>query len=166
MKLNKVIIFICSLFIFLTYFSGIKRHDVKEEKYLKLAQQKQFDCVGRIYKDTSASGSCVLISDRFILSAAHVFIDSDTRPDTMEFNGQTIVAYVTYNHRETDKSKIYLVFKGQKVKVKKLILHPNYLDSLTKGSCDIALLELEQPLKNITPPALPSRTNRNTVSML
>ena len=30
------------------------------------------------------------------------------------------------------------------------MLHPNYLDSLTKGSCDIALLELEQPLKNMT----------------
>jgi hypothetical protein len=33
----------------------------------------------------------------------------------------------------------------------KLTLHPRYLDSLTKGSCDIALLELEQPVTNITP---------------
>jgi secreted trypsin-like serine protease len=85
------------------------------------------------------------------LSAAHVFIDSDTRPDTMEFNGQTAIAYVSYNHRVTDVTKLYLMFNGQKFKVKNLFLHPNYLDNLTKGSCDIALLELEQPLNNITP---------------
>lgn len=154
MKFKTLIIPTLSVIGFLTFFSGIIRHDVDEKAYLKLAEQKQFDCVGRIYKDTTASGSCVLISDRFVLSAAHVFIDSDTRPDTMEFNGQTIVAYVTYNHRVTDVTEVYLVFKGQKVKVKSLMLHPNYLDSLTKGSCDLALLELEQPLKIIQPAKL------------
>ena len=85
MKHKTVIITTLSAMIFLTFFSGIIRHDVDEKIYLKLAAQKQFDCVGRIYKDTLASGSCVLISDRFVLSAAHVFIDSDTRPDTLNF---------------------------------------------------------------------------------
>ncbi|NLN96717.1 MAG: trypsin-like serine protease [Bacteroidales bacterium] len=140
--------------IFLTFFSGIIRHDVDEKAYLKLAAKKQFGCVGQIYKDTSASGSCVLISDHFVLSCAHVFVDSDTRPDTLNFNGHTIVSYVAYNHRVTDISNLKLVFKGQKVKVKNLWIHPYYLDSLTKGSCDIALLEIEQPLKNITPAKL------------
>lgn len=139
---------------FLTCFSGIIRHDVDEKEYLKLAEETQFDCVGRIFKDTSASGSCVLISNRFVLSAAHVFIDTDTRPDTMEINGQTITVFTPYNERVTDVNKLTLVFNGQKVKVKKLTLHPNYLDSLTKGSCDIALIELEQPLKGISPAKL------------
>jgi secreted trypsin-like serine protease len=154
MKHNRLIISTFSVLAFLVFFSGIIRHDVNEKNYLRLATEKQFDCVGRIYKDTSPSGSCVLISDRFVLSAAHVFIDSDTRPDTMEFNGLIAVAYVTYNHRVTDVTKLYLMFNGQKVKVKNLLLHPNYLDSSTKGSCDIALLELEHPLNNIAPAKL------------
>jgi secreted trypsin-like serine protease len=144
---------------FLIFFSGIIRHDVDEKEYLELAAQKQFDCVGLVYKDTTASGSCVLISNRYVLSAAHVYIDSDTRPDTLEFNGQTIVAYATYNHRVTEVSNLLLEFKGQKVKVKNIWLHPYYLDSLTKGSCDIALLELEKPLVNIKPAKLNTKFN-------
>jgi secreted trypsin-like serine protease len=141
---------LCSI-AFLTFFSGIIRHDIDEKEYLKLATESQFDCVGQVFKDTTTRGSCVLISDRFVLSAAHVFIDSDTRTDTMNFNGQTAVVYVPYNHRVTNISGISLAFKGQKVKIKHLWLHPSYLDNLTKGSCDIAILELEQPLKNLTP---------------
>ena len=114
---RKTIILTSCILTQLIFFSGIIRHDVKEEKYLKLAQQKQFDCVGQIYKDTMKSGSCVLIGDRFVLSAAHVFIDSETRPDTMAFNGQKVVVYVTHNHRVTDVTKLYLVFKGQKINV-------------------------------------------------
>jgi len=149
---NKKVLFpLLSVTLFLTFFAGIIRHDVDEKEYLNLASEKQFDCVGRIYKDTSASGSCVLIGDRFVLSAAHVFIESDSRPDTIDFNGQKAVAYVTYNHRVTDVSKLYLKFNGQKFKVKSILLHPYYLDSLTKGTCDIALLELEKPIKNINP---------------
>lgn len=151
MKPNRLMISTFSVLAFLIFFSGIIRDDVNEKNYLSLATEKQFDCVGRTYKDTSAIGSCVLISDRFVLSAAHVFIDSDTRPDTMEFNGKITVHYINYNRRVTDVTKLYLMFNGQKVKVKNLLLHPNYLDSLTKGSCDMALLELEEPLKNITP---------------
>ncbi len=136
---------------FLTFFAGIIRHDVDEKQYLEFAAEKQFDCVGQIFKDTSAAGSCVLINDRFVLSAAHVFIDSDTRLDTMDFDGNVIVVYVPYNKRVTDVDKLYMVFKGQKVRAKKLTLHPYYLDSLTKGTCDIAIIELEQPITTIQP---------------
>jgi len=144
---------LCAIFI-LTFFSGIIRHDVDEKKYLKLAAKKQFDCVGQIYRDTSATGSCVLISDRFVLSAAHIFIESDTRADTIEHDGQTIVASSSFHYRQADISNLYLVFKGQRVKVKTLWLHPHFLDSLTKRYCDIALIELEKPIKNIKPAKL------------
>lgn len=154
MNFYRLIVWICCVLAFLIFYAGIIRHDVNERDHLKLGAEKQFDCVGRIYKDTTARGSCVLISDRFVLSAAHVFIDSDTRPDTMEFNGQTIVVFVPYNYRVTDVTGLYLVINGQKVKVKKLILHPNYLKNMTKGSCDLALMELEEPLKNMTPAKL------------
>lgn len=159
MKYERMKNLILSSIAFLTFFSGIIRHDINEKEYMKLATEKQFDCVGQVCKDTSSSGSCVLISDRFVLSAAHVFIDSDTHPDTLNLNGHTIVAYVPCNHRVTDISDLILVFKGQKVKVKNLWLHPHYLDSLTKGSCDIALLELEKPINNITPAKLNTEFN-------
>jgi secreted trypsin-like serine protease len=154
MKYNKITVFIFCILAFLAFFSGIIRHDVKEARYLKLAQQKQFDCVGQIFKDTTVSGSCVLISDRFVLSAAHIFIDCDTRPDTIQLNGQTIIAYVSYNERVTDISKLYVLFNGHRVRAKKLLIHPNYSDSLTKGTCDIALIELENPLTEILPAKL------------
>ena len=92
-----------------------------------------------------------MISERLLLSAAHVFIDHDSRTDTIKMNGQTIFVYIPINKRVTDVSKLYVFFKGQKVKVKRLIIHPSYLDSLTKGYCDIALLELENPLTRIAP---------------
>jgi secreted trypsin-like serine protease len=156
MKCKQIIFSIFSAMIFLTFFSGVIRHDAKEKSYLDLAKKKQFDCVGQVYKGTLASGSCVLISDRYILSAAHVFIDSDTIPDTLNFNGQTIVVYVAYNHRVTDIFNLRILIKGRKLKGKKLWIHPHYLDSLTKGSCDIAILELEKPLNNIVPAKLNS----------
>ena len=154
MKHYRVKVLTLSVLAFLTFFSGIIRHDVDEEKYLTLAAEKQFDCVGQVFQDTSAIGSCVLISDRFALSAAHVFIDSDTRYDTVEISGLTMVIDVGINDRLTDVAKLYLEFKGQKVEVKRLLLHPNYLDSLTTGSCDIAIIELEEPLNSISPAKL------------
>lgn len=148
---------------FLTFFSGITRHDVKEEKYLKLGRQKQFDCVGQVYSDSAViGGSCVLISDRFILSAAHVFMVSDMRQDTIQMNGLTIIANQPYNIRVTDVNYLYVHFNGQKIKAKRIIIHPNYLDSLTKGSCDIALVELEQPVKMVSPAKLNSQFDELT----
>lgn len=151
MKYKSLRVVTLSALALLTFFSGIIRHDVDESEYLALAAEKQFDCVGRIFIDTSTSGSCVLISNHFILSAAHIFIDSDTRHDTLEIDGHTIITNTPYNERVTDINKLTLVFNGQKVKAKRLIVHPNYLDSLTKGSCDIVLIELDQPLKSISP---------------
>ena len=159
MKQNRFTLPIFLLLAFLTFFSGIIRHDVDEKAHIKLGAKKQFDCVGRVFKDTIASAACVLISDRFALSAAHVFLVSDTRKDTVNYNGQTIVVNVDYNRRPMDVSNLYIDFNGQKVKVKNLWLHPNYLDSLTKGSCDIALLELEQPLKKIKPARINNSLN-------
>lgn len=137
------------LTILITFFSGVIRHDVNLEEHLELAQEKQFDCVGRIYKDTLASGSCVLINERFVLTAAHVFIDSEQRPDTVQIDGQKVILFTPYNHRVTNESKIKVEFNGKKVEVKKLTLHPDY--DLTKGGHDIAIIELESPISTISP---------------
>ncbi|MBS1560245.1 MAG: trypsin-like serine protease [Bacteroidetes bacterium] len=157
MHYPKTVVTVFGIVAFLTLCSGVVRHDVKESKYLTLARQKQFECVGQIRKDTSVSGSCVLIGDRYVLSAAHVFIDSDTRADTIKMSGQTIISYTPVNTRVTDVSTIIVVIGGQKIKAKRLVLHPNYLDSATNGSCDLALIELERPVTRVSSAALNAR---------
>ena len=136
-------------FVMLT--SGIIRDDVKERKYFKLANEKQFDAVGQIYLDTAARGSCVLINERFVLTAAHVFIVSDHRLDTMLMFGQTITVYTPINQRVVDFKRLSVVIGGQTMKVKNLILHPTYLDSISQGKCDLAILELEVACKGVNP---------------
>ena len=120
-KQNRTIILTLSILSFLTYFSGIIRHDIPENKYLRLAKQKQFDCVGEIFTGTSG-GSCILITDKFVLSAAHIFLDSDTKADTLKVDGKSMITFSPLNIRVTDVSKIYILIKGQKVKAKKLII--------------------------------------------
>jgi hypothetical protein len=112
--LKRYIYAILCLLTFLTFFSGVIRHDVSEESYLQLARQKQFDCVGQIYKDTLPSASCVLIGDRFVLSAAHIFIESDTRKDTMNLNGQIIIVNARINLRIIDINKLFVLINGKK----------------------------------------------------
>jgi Trypsin len=135
----------------LIFFSGIRRDDVKEEKYLTLAQQKQFDCVGQIFKDTVPRGSCVLVGDRFVLSAAHCFIDYDYRWDTIVSNGMTIPINKPINPRTSDITTFFFSFKGKRYQGKSLKIYPMYLDSITKHICDIALIELNEVVKTIVP---------------
>jgi hypothetical protein len=157
MKYNNTTLLTFSVFAFMIFFSGIRRHDVEEKKYLELGRQKQFDCVGQVFLDSSFTGydgSCVLISDRFALSAAHVFMISDKRQDTVNYYGKIMVINSNTNPRVKDIAKILIRINGKMVKVKKITIHPNYLDSSTKGSCDLALIQLEQPQTAITPAKL------------
>jgi secreted trypsin-like serine protease len=150
--------FAITLLAFSTSVAGIIRHDVPEKKYLELGKQKQFACVGQI--SGGSGGSCVLVSERYVLSAAHCFIDTDKRADTLDtvIDGKKaqMVLYVPGNPRVTDFSKVYATFNGRRFRAKRGTIHPAYLDSLTKGSCDIALLELEQPVTSIGPAKMSS----------
>lgn len=143
-----------ALLAFLTGFSGIIRHDVPETSYRNLARQAQFECVGQVYKDNQALGSCVFIGDRYLLSAAHVFIETDTRPDTIKTDQYTRISYTTSNQRLALASRFIVVINGQKMSIKNLQIHPYYLNPLTLGSCDLALIELEEPLTQVKPARL------------
>jgi secreted trypsin-like serine protease len=140
--------------------AGIIRHDVPEKKYLNLGRQKQFDCVGKIARvDTTGHvvprGSCVLVGQRYVLSAAHCFLDNDFRADTLDtlIDGKKAQMVFTspINYRVTDFSRMYATFGKRRIKVKSGIIYPAYLDSSMKGSCDLALLELEQAVTAIKP---------------
>jgi secreted trypsin-like serine protease len=140
--------------LFFTFFSGIIRHDVKEGKYVKLGQQRQFNCVSQVFLNKTPNASAVLISEKFALSAAHIFIESDTRNDTVKINGKRVILFTSINERVVNFDRISILHNGKYIKAKKIIIHPNYLDSLTKGSCDIALIELEESIKNISFPKI------------
>jgi secreted trypsin-like serine protease len=163
---RKAAAFAATLLAFSTSIAGIYRHDVPEKKYLQLGRQKQFDCVGQLAKADSAGritlgASCVLVGDRYVLSAAHCFIDNDFRADTLDtlIDGKKaqMVFNSPINYRVTDFSKRYVAFGKRRIKVKRGIIYPAYLDSLTRGSCDLALLELEQAVTAIKPAKM-SRT--------
>ena len=150
--------------IFITVFSilfisGISRVDVSPDKHIKLARQEQFTCVGQMMVDGDAAGSGVLICENLVLSAAHVFILSDTRPDTLEIEGEKVVVFTPINEHPAKPEQVIFKLNGTNYKVKKLILHPNYLNSPSGGACDMALLELEQSVKGISPAILNNQFN-------
>jgi hypothetical protein len=155
MKRTALISALC-ISVFSLFFCGVYRSDVEKEKYLELGRAPQFESVGRVLqaKDEKLEGSCVLIDSNHVLSAAHVFIENETRPDTVNANGQKVVIYTPINVR-VGKAANYLVELGGKTyRCKALMMHPAYLDSTTKGSCDLAMLELETPVTNVSPALL------------
>lgn len=141
---------------FLCYYSytgmgGIYRHDVPVEKYKALAAQSQFDCVGEIMKNaTQLEGSCVLIGRKYVLSAAHCFIKSDTEKDTMTVGNNKVTVYKQVNTHVADISTYYFRFKRRLHPAKAIIIiHPAYLDKDKPGKCDLALIELSEEVKDI-----------------
>lgn len=133
--------------------SGIMRHDVPEKAYRALAAAAQFDPVGIIYMDadTAGRGTGTLIGDRFVLSAAHVFMEHDYRQDTFMQDGKQIILFNPYNERVAAPEHVTFIIKGQRFQAKRIVLHPAYLDSATKGDCDVALIELEKACKEVKP---------------
>jgi hypothetical protein len=148
------------LFCFLIFFNGVRRHDVEESEYLKLAAQKQFDCVGKVMNDKGVLiGSCVLIHERFILSAAHVFMEASYRDDSRKVDGAEVKLKQLTSVRPMDASKVSFVFNGTSYGAKTLKVFPTYLDSTSKKYCDLVLIELWEKVPAIVPARLGTSFN-------
>jgi Trypsin len=107
------------------FFCGIYRHDVPKEKYMQLAQQPQFDCVGQVFFENVARGSCILIDSRHVLSAAHVFTHTaDAAPE-----------------------HFYVAFGGKRSNIASISIHPAY----KPDDHDIVVLELQDDVTDIVP---------------
>lgn len=145
----------------LTALPGIIRHDVPLERYLALAQQPQFDCVGQVFKDDTLRGSCVFIGSRYLLTAAHIFIESDKEPisDTIHIRDGLLDSNIVQVNRRTNwrlASTDRFSFLLDKVIYSAVRLHffQGYLDSLPSGPYDLALVELHDAVHGIDAPRI------------
>jgi secreted trypsin-like serine protease len=184
--MKKTAILFLSLLIGNELFAIIYRHDVPETKYRELAMQQQFNCVGEVFHTRigmKGSGSCVLIGERYVLTAAHIFLQSDIVPDTMYFTkngirkkeevlknkitydtGKHLIIYTNTNERMGKAEEYQCRFNRRMYAVRSIIILPQYLAKETKGQYDIALLELSDPVPNVSP-ATTAKTfdEKNTV---
>lgn len=109
--------------------------------------------------DDESIGSGVLVNPRFVLTAAHVCFDSETRKDTVHINGHTEVHYVPYKEKQVPASELVIVFGKTRMKAIRIILHPSNTDSVSQNGFDLALIELEKPIRCILPASINSKTN-------
>ncbi len=139
--------------------SGTYRHDTHIEKYLEIAIQDEFNCVGQVFKvrdkglssmsnsvdnrDRLSVGSCILIDSLHILSAAHCFIGEKTKDTVIHYNGLKVKTYITTSRFLIKPSNFSFFVMNQMVSAKKIICHPNYLKN---NSCDIAIILLKKPI--------------------
>jgi hypothetical protein len=167
----KKLLLLIPVLIAATTFGGIYRHDVPARKYKELAAQKQFDCVGLIMDNSgqSAKGSCVLIGNKYVLSAAHCFKIDEIRVDTYHTDkngkytdthvegGSTMFVNQPVSSRPAKIEDFSFRFNGHRYEGARMIMHPAYMDSVNNHNLfcgDIVLIELKEAVTGVTPAVL------------
>ena len=122
---------------------------------IALGAKKEFDCVGIVnFNNGSKGGSCVLIGKKYVLSAAHVFKVSETRPDTFYEGKSMIIVNQPVKQRIGNTSDYTFNFRGKTYKAKAISIYPTYMDSASYGMGDIAVVELDNPVEDVRPAAM------------
>jgi hypothetical protein len=110
--------------------SGVIPKAGDKDKHEAFANQKKFDCVGQILVNGNAIGSCVLIADRWVITAAH-------------------------NLEDEEISTVSIVLLGRTYAIEKHFIHPKY----QRKDIDLALIKLEEQVSNCAPAKLYIGTN-------
>lgn len=133
-------------------FCGIYRADVDVNELIELASQDKFDCVGQVkWKEGKDAGSCIAISENIVLTNAHVLKETTTRPDTSEMNGQMVIFYKPVSERWGNPEEIQVILAGKTYDIKRIVIHPDYLDTNIKKT-DIALLITKEKITGVSFP--------------
>lgn len=129
-------------------FAGNGRDDVPISTFLELAAAPELQCVGEVIRDGSFAGSGVMIDSLHVLSAAHVFLDSEIEPDTIMQGEQMIIVFLPKNIRPTASKNLAVVFGVDTIQITSFELHPDYLAS-KRSKADIVMLTLQRPIRGI-----------------
>jgi hypothetical protein len=173
--LMKMLIIILCVCCSLQANSIIFPKDAEISKYLKLANQRQFQCVGRVKKQSAANdssfakkigisdslipnGTCILISDRYVLSAAHIFTQEITKDTVVRLsNNQKIKTYISLGEYQKPTALYRFVFGDKVYEADTILFHPNYMSQNPQGqwkNYDICLIKLKKPVQGIQVPKL------------
>jgi secreted trypsin-like serine protease len=125
---------------FFTFFCGIYRHDKEREKYITLGGEPQFHSVGSVNINGIHKGSCVLISQNYVLSAAHLF---RTRSKVGTKNE------IIYTIDTNQLCKITL--NGKEYQSARIVIYPDYFDGYLSNDGDIVLIKLNGSITDIIP---------------
>lgn len=132
--------------------SGVYRHDTPIEKYLDLASQSEFDCVGNVYKLNEGKwvrgGSCILVDSLHIITAAHVIAGEQKKDTVVDYNGHKVKTYIVTGKFARPATDFWFLVNNEYRKAKAITICPGYLDSKDYNSYDIAIIELNRPIKN------------------
>lgn len=126
--------------VLLLCFCGTYRHDLSMQQYSDLATQKQFSAVGAVSVAGKHKGSCVLVGDRYVLSAAHVFLR-----DRGAGEGYVSSCTVELNGKQYTSSRV--------------VVHNGYKRVSKFAAYDIALVELTEPVQDVAPATLSTEFN-------
>jgi hypothetical protein len=119
----KVSIAICLLAILSLSFI-VRRHDINDEEYLKLASTFENNVCNLNMPD----GNATFLSADWLVTAAHVAVDMETKLKTGEPH--------------------FIKFKDKKYKVDKVVLHKEWKKNKRH---DIALVHLSEPVPDAQP---------------
>lgn len=135
--------------------SGVIRHDVKKKLYMELAESPQFQSVGKVYDGFDLVGSCVLIDENIVLSAAHIFEQTEIIKDTVKLDDGRIIVVSKPGKKWIRHIKNFKVeFNGIIHTLNELIIHPSYLNGSSLEKVDLAIIVLEDPSTKIQPARL------------
>jgi len=120
------------------------RHDIDIEKYRALGRQPQFNCVGRISINGAQRGSCVLISDQYVLSAAHVV--------------KSLMSETQQRNRVAAFTDVDILLGGKNYHPSEIVFYPSY-DKVRNRFGDMVLIRLTTKVTDISPAIQNNDTN-------